>query len=154
MQPKRKKGAGPAGRVGQMMPGEKAQNFGPTIKKLIGYLAEYKFRVIFVFLCAVAATCMNTVGLAILGNTTDVIVDGIRAGAIDFSRLMRVVALLLGLFAAAWLCSFLQGFLMARVSQLITYKLRRQMSEKLDRLPLKYFDTKTHGEYRAVSSMI
>ena len=143
------KNARPAGRVGAMMPGEKAKNFGPTIKKLIGYLAAYKFRVVIVFLFAIAATCLNTIGLAILGNATDVIVDGLRAGGIDFTRLGRVIMLLGGIFAVAWLCSFLQGFIMARVSQLITYKLRRQMSEKLDRLPLKYFDSKTHGEIQS-----
>ena len=144
-----RKNARPAGRVGAMMPGEKAKKFGPTIKKLIGYLAEYKFRVIIVFIFAIAATCLNTIGLAILGNATDVIVDGLKAGAIDFSRLGKVILFLIGLFAVAWLCSFLQGFIMARVSQLITYKLRRQMSEKLDRLPLKYFDSKTHGEIQS-----
>ncbi len=143
------KNARPAGRAGAMMPGEKAKKFGPTIKKLLGYLAEYKFRVILVFIFAIVATCLNTIGLAILGNATDIIVEGVKAGAIDFTKLGRVILLLAGLFGIAWLCSFSQGFIMAKVSQMITYKLRSQMSEKLDRLPLKYFDSKTHGEIQS-----
>ena len=132
-----------------MMPGEKAKNFGPTIKKLIGYLAEYKFRIILVFIFTIAATVLNTVGLAILGNATDIIVSGIRKGGIDFDALQKTVLFLAALFGTAWLFSYTQGFMMARASQLITYKLRRQMSEKLDRLPLKYFDEKTHGEIQS-----
>lgn len=149
MQQRRKPKGGPAGRVGAMMPGEKARNFGPTIRKLIGYLAEYKFRVILVFVFAVAATSLNTIGLAILGNATDIIAEGLMGSGIDFGRLGRVIMILAGFFGTAWVCSFSQGFIMARVSQLITYKLRRRMSEKLDKLPLKYYDSKTHGEIQS-----
>ena len=139
----------PAGPAGAMMPGEKAKNFGPTVKKLIGYLSEFKFRIILVFILTIGATVLNTVGLAVLGNATDIIVSGIRKGGIDFVALRNTALLLLGMFGTAWVFSFIQGFVMARASQLITYKLRRQMSEKLDRLPLKYFDTKTHGEIQS-----
>ncbi|MBQ9179760.1 MAG: ABC transporter ATP-binding protein [Firmicutes bacterium] len=145
----RKNEGRPAGRVGAMMPGEKARNFGPTIKKLIGYLAEYKFRVIIVCLFAVLATVGNTIGLAILGNATDIIVEGIRSGGVDFDRLFKVILFLLGLFGGAWVFAYCQGFIMAKVSQMIIYKLRQQMSEKLDRLPLKYYDKKTHGEIQS-----
>lgn len=139
----------PAGPAGAMMPGEKAKNFGPTVRKLIGYLAEFKFRIIIVFLFAIMATVLNTVGLAILGNATDIIVSGLKNGGIDFGKLLHTVLFLLGLFGSAWVFSFVQGFIMARASQLITYKLRAQMSDKLDRLPLKYYDEKTHGEVQS-----
>ena len=139
----------PSGPAGAMMPGEKAKNFGPTIKKLIGYLAEYKFRILLVFMLTIAATVLNTVGLAILGNATDIIVSGMRSGGIDFDALLKTVIFLLSLFGLAWVFSYIQGFMMAKCSQMIIYKLRRQMSEKLDRLPLKYFDTKTHGEIQS-----
>lgn len=146
---RRKDNSRPAGPAGAMMPGEKAKNFGPTVRKLIGYLAEYKFRIIIVFLFSIAATVLNTVGLAVLGNATDIIVSGLRSGGIDFDKLRGTILFLLALFGSAWVFSYTQGFIMARASQLITYKLRRQMSEKLDRLPLKYYDEKTHGEVQS-----
>lgn len=146
---RRKDNSRPAGPAGAMMPGEKAKNFGPTVRKLMGYLAEYKFRIIIVFLFSIAATVLNTVGLAVLGNATDIIVSGLRSGGIDFDKLRGTILFLLALFGSAWVFSYTQGFIMARASQLITYKLRRQMSEKLDRLPLKYYDEKTHGEVQS-----
>ena len=148
MMPKRNKN-GPAGPAGAMMPGEKAREFGRTIRKLISYLAPYKFRIFIVFGFTIAATVLNTIGLAILGNATDIIVDGVKAGALDTGRLGDCVKLLILLFGSAWVFGYTQGFIMAGVSQKVIYTLRKQMSEKLDRLPLKYYDGKTHGEIQS-----
>lgn len=149
MMPRRNKNGGPSGPAGALMPGEKAKEFGRTIKKLISYLAPYKFRIFIVFGFTIAATVLNTIGLAILGNATDIIVDGVKAGALDTVRLFDCVKLLLLLFGLAWVFAYTQGFIMAKVSQKVIYTLRKQMSEKLDRLPLRYYDGKTHGEIQS-----
>ena len=133
-----------------MMPGEKAKDFGGTMKTLISYLRPYGLAVSVVFLFAIASTVFSIVSPTILGDATDEVVKGLMSPAgIDFSALLDILILLIVLYALSFLFSTIQGYIMAGVSQKVTYELRRAMSEKMDRLPLKYFDSKTHGEIQS-----
>lgn len=133
-----------------MMPGEKAKDFGGTMKTLISYLRPHGIAVSVVFLFAIASTFFSIVSPTILGDATDEVVKGLMSPAgIDFSALLDILILLIILYALSFLFSTIQGYIMAGVSQKVTYELRRAMSEKMDRLPLKYFDSKTHGEIQS-----
>lgn len=133
-----------------MMPGEKAKDFGGTMKTLISYLRPHGIAVSVVFLFAIASTVFSIVSPTILGDATDEVVKGLMSPAgIDFSALLDILILLIVLYALSFLFSTIQGYIMAGVSQKVTYELRRAMSEKMDRLPLKYFDSKTHGEIQS-----
>jgi ATP-binding cassette subfamily B protein len=119
------------------------------MKTLLSYLKPYRVKLVFVFLFAILATLFNIVSPFIMGGATDVIVQGVRAGRIDAEALLRILLLLAGLYLLSFLFSYAQGFMMSGVSQKITYKLRKDMSEKMDRLPLAYYDAKTHGELQS-----
>ena len=147
--PRGPKGPGPGGPPG-MMPGEKAKDFKGTMKILLGRLRPYRLRIIIVFIFAIASTIFSIVSPTILGNATDVVVDGLLSGTgIDFSALLKIILFLIGLYALSFLFSSVQSFMMAGVSQRVVYQMRKDMSEKLDRLPLKYYDSKTHGELQS-----
>ena len=147
---RQKKRRGPGGGPHGMMPGEKAKDFGGTMKTLISYLRPHGIAVSVVFLFAIASTVFSIVSPTILGDATDEVVKGLMSPAgIDFSALLDILILLIVLYALSFLFSTIQGYIMAGVSQKVTYELRRAMSEKMDRLPLKYFDSKTHGEIQS-----
>lgn len=147
---RQKRRRGPAGGPHGMMPGEKAKDFGGTMKTLISYLRPHGIAVSVVFLFAIASTVFSIVSPTILGDATDEVVKGLMSPAgIDFSALLDILILLIILYALSFLFSTIQGYIMAGVSQKVTYELRRAMSEKMDRLPLKYFDSKTHGEIQS-----
>lgn len=132
------------------MPGEKAKDFKGTMKTLLSYLKTHSIAVLIVFLFAVASTIFSIVSPTILGDATDEVVKGLMSPAgIDFSALLNIVILLIVLYGLSFLFSTIQGYIMADVSQKIIYDLRKAMSEKMDRLPLKYFDSKTHGEIQS-----
>lgn len=142
-----KRGGGPHG---HMMPGEKAQDFKGTMNTLLARLAPYKGRIIVVFIFAIASTIFSIVSPKILGNATDVVVRGLMAGTgIDFGELAEILIFLIVLYLVSFIFSSVQSFVMAGLSQNVVYKMRKDMSEKLDRLPLKYFDSKTHGELQS-----
>ncbi|MEI3519535.1 MAG: ABC transporter ATP-binding protein [Clostridia bacterium] len=133
-----------------MMPGEKAKAFGKTMKTLIGYLKPYKFRLAIVFIFAIASTVFTIISPTILGDATDKVVEGLMSGmGIDFSGLASILFLLLALYGCSLLFGVVQGWIMADVSQKVIYNLRDKMSTKLDRLPLRYFDSRTHGEIQS-----
>ena len=143
---------GPMGGHG-MRKVEKAKDFKGTMKKLLSYLKPYSLSIIFVFIFAVASATFSIVGPKILGNVTTEIftglmekVQGITGGGIDFTSIGRTILLLLGLYLISALFSFIQSFIMTGVSQKVSYNMRKDISEKINRMPLKYFDTKTHGE--------
>ncbi len=141
---------GPGGSGANMMPGEKAKNFGKTMKTLIGYLKPYKFRLATVFVFAIASTVFTIISPTILGNATDKVVEGLMSGmGIDFEGLLSILMVLLIMYGCSLLFGMAQGWIMADVSQKVIYKLRDSMSVKLDRLPLKYFDSRTHGEIQS-----
>lgn len=145
--PQKKSRAG--GRAAAMMPGEKAKNFKGTMKTLAGYLKPYTFRLIIVLICAVASTLFSIISPAILGKATDKVVEGVMGHGVDYRALLFILAVLLGMYGLSLLFGVLQGWIMAGVSQKVIYTLRKEMSLKLDRLPLKYFDQQTHGELQS-----
>lgn len=147
----RRKGPGRhGGPGGRMMPGEKAKDFGKTMKTLIGYLKPYRFRLAIVFIFAIASTVFTIISPTILGDATDKVVEGLMSGmGIDFSGLASILFLLLALYGCSLLFGVVQGWIMADVSQKVIYNLRDKMSTKLDRLPLRYFDSRTHGEIQS-----
>ena len=141
---------GPMGH-GPGMPGEKAKDFKGTMKKLMSYLGEFKAAIFFVVLFAVGSTVFNIAGPKILGKATTELFNGligkVSGGAgIDFGRIGRILVFLLGLYVCSALFSFIQGYLMTGVSQKMTYRMRREISEKIQRLPMDYFDKISHGE--------
>ncbi|MDP4291089.1 MAG: ABC transporter ATP-binding protein [Bacteroidota bacterium] len=129
-----------------------AKDFNKTIMKLAGYLLEYKFQIVVVLLFAIFSTTFSIVGPKLLGKVTTKLVEGLLAYAsqtgllTDFVYMGRLSLLLLVLYVVSSICSFFQGFIMSKVSMDITYKIRKQISEKMYRLPLNYYDTRTHGE--------
>lgn len=141
-------GGGPFGRMGG---GAKAKDFKKTLKTLIAYLAQYKIRILLVVIFAVGSTIFSIVGPKILGNATTKIFEGIvsklSGGAgIDFAGVAQILLNLIGLYIVSALFAYIQGFIMTDVSQKVTYNLRRALSEKIDRMPMKYFENQTHGE--------
>ena len=142
---------GPMGHGGPGMAGEKAKDFKGTMKKLMWYLSEFKAAVFFVMVFAVGSTVFNIVGPKILGKATTELFNGlvskVSGGAgIDFDKIGRILVLLLGLYVCSALFSFIQGYIMTGVSQKMTYRMRREISEKIQRLPMNYFDKISHGE--------
>jgi ATP-binding cassette subfamily B multidrug efflux pump len=144
---------GPMGHGGPMamMPGDKASDFKGTMVKLIRYLGKYKVAVLIVIIFAIGSTAANIAGPKILGQATTKLFDGVLAqlngtGSIDFNYIGRIVLITLGLYLLSALFAYIQGWIMADVSTNIAYRFRRDISEKINRMPLKYFDTTTYGE--------
>lgn len=136
---------------GPVVPGEKAENFKGTVNKLISYIGKYKFAVLAVMIFAVGSTIFSIVGPKILGRATTKIFEGIvnkvqGGSGIDFEGIGRILILLLFLYIISAAFAFIQGYIMTGISQKICYRLRKEMSEKINRLPMKFFDSKTHGE--------
>lgn len=129
-----------------MMPGEKAKNFRSTMKTLMQYVKPFRIQVILVVIFAIASTVFTIVSPMILGEATDVVVKGIMGTGINYEVLKGIMIILISLYMVSFGFSVLQSYIMAGVSQTITYRLRKEISEKLDKLPLTYFDGKTHGE--------
>ena len=139
------------GHGGPGMAGEKAKDFKGTMKKLMWYLSEFKAAIFFVMVFAVGSTVFNIVGPKILGKATTELFNGlvskVSGGAgIDFDKIGRILVLLLGLYVCSAFFSFIQGYIMTGVSQKMTYRMRREISEKIQRLPMNYFDKISHGE--------
>ncbi len=140
------------GHGGHGMPGEKAKDFKGTMKKLMSYLGRYKLPLLLVAIFAVGSTIFNILGPKILGKATTEIFNGLvgkisgEAAGIDFDKIARILILLMGLYVCSALFSFIQGYIMTGVSQKMTYRMRREISEKINRLPMNYFDRQPHGE--------
>ncbi len=147
---------GPMGgpRRGQSV--EKAKDFKKTTAKLIRtYLSKYKIALIVVMIFAIGSTIFTIVGPKILGNATTEIFNGIVSkisggSGVDFGKVGTILLTLLGLYLLSAIFSFVQGFTMTGVSQKLTYKLRNDIAVKINKLPMKYFDTKTHGEVLSI----
>lgn len=145
---------GPARRMGHgpmQGSGEKAKDFKGTIKKLLKYMRRYYGAIAFVILFAIASTVFNIVGPTILGNATTEIFNGLvkkvqGTGGIDFSKIRGILLTLLGLYLTSAAFSFLQGLIMTHVSNNTTYQMRKDISEKIHRMPMKYFESRTFGE--------
>lgn len=152
MPPRAPRGRGPMGRGHMgMMKGEKAKNFKGTMKRLLSYLAEYKLTILFVFLCAVASTIFMIVGPKILGRATTALFEGVMAkiagtGSVDFTYIGKIILFALIIYLGSSLFSWIMGWIMARVSADITYRFRRDISLKINKIPFNYYDNTTHGE--------
>lgn len=136
---------------GGMMPGEKAKNFKGTMKQLGGYLKKYTVQLVFVFIFAVGSTVFNIIGPKKLGKATTELFSGVMAklsgtGEINFDKIAQMLIFLICLYALSSVLSYVQGFIITGVAQKLTYNLRKEVSEKIHRMPMNYFDTKTHGE--------
>ena len=136
---------------GPMQGGEKAKDFKGTIKKLLKYMRRYYGAIAFVILFAIASTVFNIVGPTILGNATTEIFNGLvkkvqGTGGIDFSKIRGILLTLLGLYLTSAAFSFLQGLIMTHVSNNTTYQMRKDISEKIHRMPMEYFESRTFGE--------
>lgn len=142
---------GMGGHGGPAGGGEKAKNFGKTMRKLTAYMGRYKWGILTVLVFAVASTVFNVVGPKILGRATTEIFNGLTGKlsggpGIDFVAIGRILLTLLVLYGVSALCSFVQGLTMTTISQKVSFRMRKEMSEKINRLPMNYYDAKTHGE--------
>ena len=136
---------------GPQMSCEKAKDFKGKMKKLMAYLSAYKIGIFFVIVFAIGSTIFNIVGPKILGKATTEIFKGLvrkvsGGSGIDFDKIAHIVLTLLCLYLTIAVFSFVQGYIMTGVSQKLTYRLRKEISEKINRLPMNYFDKQTHGE--------
>lgn len=142
-------GGGPMG--GPMGNGEKAKDLKGTMKKLLDYLGRYKIAIVVVVIFAIGSTIFAIVGPKILGNATTEIFNGIISklsggDGVHFGEVGRILIILLGLYIISMVFSFVQGLVMTKVAQNMAYRMREDISKKINRLPMKYFDKMTHGE--------
>lgn len=131
--------------------GEKAKDFKGTTRRLLAYMRPYRFQLIFICIFAVLSTIFSIVGPKILGNATTLLAEGLAGkytsqGSIDFAGIFRILRNLTIIYLLSALFNYLSGWMMAGVTQNITYSLREEISKKINRLPLNYFDRQTHGE--------
>lgn len=132
---------------------EKAKDFKGTMKKLLEYLKPYSLSIIIVLIFAIGSAAFSIVGPKILGKATTKLfeglvskVSGVEGAAIDFGYIGNIAVFLLGLYIISAVFGIIQGYVMSGVAQKISYKLRKEISEKFNRMPLGYFDKRTHGE--------
>ena len=143
---------GPMGGHGHgMRPTEKAKDFKGSMGKLFRYMSRYKLRFVMVFIFAVAGTVFNIAGPKILGKATTELFNGLVAkvngtGSINFSKIGMILLWTLGLYLASACFSFIQGWIMTGISNDVTYNLRKDISKKINKLPLNYFESRTNGE--------
>ncbi len=134
-----------------MMAGDKAKDFSGSIRKLLVYLKPYTLRLIIIIIFAVASTIFTIIGPKVLGSATTSLAEGLVAkytgtGGIDFDKIFSILRTLAAIYIVSMIFSYIQGWLMAGVTQRVTYTLRKEISEKINRLPLNFYDRQTHGE--------
>jgi len=152
--PPQKRSGGPMRRGGPMamMKGDKAHDFRGTMGKLLDYLGEYKIGILVVMVFAVASTIFQIIGPKTLGRATTRLFEGVldmisgTGGGIDFEYIGRIILIVLGLYLSSSLFNFIQGWIMSGISMDITYRFRKDISEKINRMPFKYFDNTSQGE--------
>ena len=147
--PKGPMGHGPG--MGPKGVGEKPKNFKGTLSKLVKYLSSYHVAIIIVALFTVGCTVFYVIGPIILGKATTEIFNGliskINGGTgIDFTKIGKILLVLLALYACSTIFGYIQGFVMSGISQKMSFKLRKELSEKMNRLPMSYYDKRTYGE--------
>lgn len=140
---------GPMGRG--MQPGEKPKDLKKSVKKLMQYIAKYKIGIFVVMLFAAFSTIFIVAGPKILGKATTALSEGLMkkiqgTGSIDFHKIGLILLIVLALYLASALFSFVQGWIMTGITQKVCYRLRREISEKINRMPMKYFESRTYGE--------
>ena len=154
--PPKMRGPGPMGGPhGGRGPVEKAKDIKGTTKKLAVILSKYKIAIIVVVIFAISSTIFSIVGPKILGNATTEIYTGLmgkinRTGGIDFEKIGKIILFALGLYGVSALCNLIQSYIMAGVAQKVTYKIRNDLTNKINKLPMKYFDKKTNGKVLSI----
>ena len=136
---------------GRFAPGEKPKNFKHSMKKLISYLGTYKIAIFIVMILAAVATVFSVAGPKIMAKATNSLFDGLMkkiagTGGIDFDYIGKILLITLGLYLFSTVVSFFQGWIMTGISQKICYRLRKDISEKIGRMPMGYFESRTYGE--------
>lgn len=143
---------GPMGHgPGPGAPVEKAKDFRGTIRKIFAYMSSYKPALIVVMIFAVASTVFNVIGPKILSRATTELFNGLMSklsggSGIDFAKIGQILLILLGIYVCSAIFSFVQGWIMTGISQKMTFRMRREISEKINRMPMKYFESRTVGE--------
>ena len=144
------RGRGPMGRR-RGMSGEKAKDFKGAMLRLLKYMERYKFRLILMVIFAIGGTVFNIIGPKILGKATTELYSGliskINGGSgIDFDKIIKILVGVMCLYVVSSVLSFIQGFIMTGISNDMTYNLRKDISKKINKIPMKYFESRTHGE--------
>lgn len=134
-----------------MVPGEKAKNFKGTVGQLIKYMGRYKIGVLVVLIFAVASTVFSIAGPKILGKATTELFNGLvekvsGSGSINFDKIGKILLFLLGVYLLSAACSFIQGWIMSGITQKVCFRFREDISKKINRMPMKYFESRTVGE--------
>lgn len=141
---------GPGG-PGGMMPGEKAKDFKGSFGKLSSYIGRYKIAIFIVMILAACSTVFSVLGPKIMGMATTTLSEGLMrkisgTGGIDFARIAKILLITLGLYLTSSALSFFQGWIMTGINQKVCYRMRKDISEKIHRMPMKYFESRTYGE--------
>ena len=145
----RRRGGGHHG--GGMAPVEKAKDFKGSIKNLVKYIGRFKAAVVVVMICAAASTVFSVIGPKILGKATTELASGLfkkieGTGTVNMDAIANILLIVVAIYLVSAVFMFIQGWLMTGVSQKICYRMRREISEKINRMPLKYFESRTYGE--------
>lgn len=149
--PRRRGPMGGHGPGGPMMPGEKAKDFKGTIRKILTYMGRYRYGLVAVLLFAIGGTTFHIIGPKVLSKATTELFNGLMAkisgvGGIDFEKIVRILLFLLCLYFLSAILSFIQGWIMTGISQKMCYRMRNEISEKINRMPMEYFESRTVGE--------
>lgn len=142
---------GPMGHGHGMGSGEKPKDFKNSIKKLLAYIGKYKIGILFVAIFAIVGTIFNVAGPKVLGQATTTLAEGLTnkisgTGGIDFEKIGQILLFVLAMYAIGCIFNFLQGWIMTGITQKVCYRLRKEISEKINRMPMKYFESRTYGE--------
>ena len=148
---KRRGPMGGHGHMGSMAGGEKAKDFKKSFRKLLAYIGRYKFAVLIVMIFAAMSTVFNVMGPKVMGRATTELAEGLMrkiggTGGIDFDKIMVILLWTLGLYAVSSAFISIQGWIMSGITQKICYRMRKEISEKINRMPMKYFESRTYGE--------
>ena len=130
---------------------EKPKNFGKSIKQIIRYSGNYKYALVVVIFFAIAGTAFQVIGPKVMGRATTVLAEGLMykikgTGTIDFTTISKILVLTISLYALSAVLSFIQGWIMTGITQKIVYNMRRDISEKINRMPMKYFESHQYGD--------
>ena len=153
LKPKRRTG-GPGGHMG-MAPMEKAKDFKGSLKKLYQYMGRYRIALLFVIFFAACSTIFNVAGPKVLGKATTELASGLSrqikgTGSIDFTFIGTILLIVLGLYGIGAILSFIQGWIMTGISQKVCFRMRDDLSKKINRMPLDYFESRTNGEVLSI----
>ena len=141
----------PRSRMGRGMPGEKPKNFRKSLGKLFKYMGRYKYAIFAVMVMAAISTVFSVAGPKVMGKATTELANGLMkkvngTGGIDFTLIGKILLLTLALYVTSVAFSFIQGWIMTGITQKLAYRMRREISEKIDRMPMKYFESRPYGD--------